>query len=297
VADRVLAHWPAERRYFTIRFTGTWQPKPNCSAHFPDCTAKVLDNGGNTLLEQRLPAHGVVFLEQAPAATPPPAPEVKLALDGALKVMKGEQPAAWRQKAAFGVLDYDLAHFPSPHVIARRPFANELLTEQAWTPGGPKCTYMTLRRFTRAMVDHRITGGRLNQERERTSSETLALLEAAFTGTGVSKWALANNQPAPETKDLDLAANTLRAVLEAIFPDPAPTEVIGGSDKPDPGYTKGKVAYPLAVRLRGVRGRRDEARVPERASAARGRGRGRLPRTRELRRERRARIRDAREVR
>jgi hypothetical protein len=245
VADRVLADWPAERRYFTIRFTRTWLPKPNCSVHFPDCTARVLDTADNPLAAQRLPAHGVVFLEQPPAATPPPAPKVKLALDGALKVLKGEQAAAWRHKAAFGVLEYDLAQVPSPHVIARRPFADELLTERAWTPGGPKCTYMTLRRFTRAMVDHRITGGRLNQERERTSADTLALLDAAFKGTGVSKSALANNQPAPETTDLEAAGTTLRAVLEAIFPDPAPTEVIGGSDKPDPRYTKGKVAYYL----------------------------------------------------
>ena len=67
------------------------------------------------------------------------------------------------------------------HVILRRPMAEEILADQNFPePGSSRCTYMSLRRATRAFVDHRVTGGRLAHERKKTSTVTRNLMAAAW---------------------------------------------------------------------------------------------------------------------
>jgi hypothetical protein len=163
--------------YSKIQFTRTWQNVPNWSAYFPGQTVKIVSEdvpGASTgnpalLLESKLPTTGTVYLRQ----TDPRFQHVSVSLPSDLirlgTFLRGEYVGTdnkpWEKRGintgSTTSLLYDLTAHPEPHIIVRRPFFYEMMREE---PGKVKvnlCTYMSLRRFLLAFLDHRITGGRI----------------------------------------------------------------------------------------------------------------------------------------
>ncbi len=244
IPDNMLVEWPNAPRYFTLRFTRTWKPIENCSFLFPSQTVRVENVAGGLLFEQRLPAHGIVYLFQAPAipANPPP-PNIRVSISGGMRYLDGATPNSWHEKARTTSLAYDFRVVVNAHVIVRRRMNDEMLVERRYTPGGTRCTYLSLRRSVRALIDHRITGGRLNFGPNQTSRVTRRLMDDAWAGTGANSGIVSYNRPRPNASPA--RARRLEPILEAFFPDEAPAQNIGGSTHRDVVLNKGPMAYNL----------------------------------------------------
>jgi hypothetical protein len=243
-ATAVLSDWPQAPRYFALRFTRTWQSIENCSVHFPAQRVRVEQQHDGTLLaEQRLPAHGVFYLKQDRPGPPPMAvpgpPQVRLSLLGEMRWLNGATPNSWRTKAATQPLDLDLAAVASPHICVRRPMSEEIMAEPEIKPGEEPggenlCTYLSMRRSVRALVNNRICGGRLSFGRGSTSQPTSQLMANAWSSTGATARLLAHNQP-PSNGPATRARTHLEPILSAFFPT-----VQAGHTLDD-----GKIAYNL----------------------------------------------------
>jgi hypothetical protein len=129
-------------------------------------------------------------------------------------------------------------------VILRRPLREEILADPAFpSPGGPRCTYMSLRRATRAFVDHRITGGRLTNE-VTTKKVTRDLMTAAWNPTAAK--ILENAKPVPSASPGK--ARELEKVWLLFFPDDVPAHDIDGTGntaRTPPIYKGGQMFYTL----------------------------------------------------
>jgi len=245
VVDAVLAVWPNGPRYFPLRFTRTWKQVPNASIHLPKVSAKIVEaTGGTVLAEQRLPAHGVFFLSQQPAVPPPAEPRVEVSLVGDVRWLDGATPNVWRRKGASSPVTFPLTSV-LPHIVVRRRMRDEIFADKSRpAPGGMRCTYMSLRRTLRALVDNRIAGGRLVNERMSTTAVTKQLIDDAFAGTPASSAIIINGQPKPSANPATTSPK-LGKIWEAFFPDPAAAQLVGGSNTPRDPYTLGQVAYYL----------------------------------------------------
>ena len=231
--NAILADWPNAPRFFAIPFTRTSERIPNCSAHFTRHTVRIQE-GANVLMEQQLPSHGVLFLPQAPA-TPEPAPfNVKISLvNGDMKWLLGGG-TTWREKGQTMPVAINLGTTAQPHIAVRLPMIKAMFSDSRKPkPGGASCTYLSLRRTVRALVDNRIAGGRLNFGVNSTSAETRGIITRAFTGTGATANLVAHN--APDPYGAPNLALTLKPILIAFFP----------SEPPQSSMTQGEVGYLL----------------------------------------------------
>ena len=244
IMDAILADWPDAPLFRRIVFSRTWNAIPNCSVFFPRQRVRILE-GANVLLDQPLPAHGVVYvrLEPAPAGQPQPAaPTVQVSLVGNMKWTPGGANS-WRQPGLTNAIAVDLEAVANPHVSVRLPMSDALYSDTSRpTPGGDSCTYLSLRRTVRALVDNRIAGGRLNFGVRPTTAATREIIRSALAGTPGTVGSVAANAPNPNG-DPDPLALTLEPLLLSFFPAPAQQQPIPGP--PEKIYDEGKVVYRL----------------------------------------------------
>jgi hypothetical protein len=241
VATAVLTGAPPVR-YVPVRFTRAWthEVKPavnlpsrairTCSVHLPTQIVEVKDGAGVVVHHQRLPAHGLVLLKDPPAT-------FTITLAGGSPYLAGGVNA-WRKEAGTAPLPFDLTQTPAPHVIVRRPIPQEMLADKSRPTALPEahdtCTYWSLRRTVRGMVDHYLTGGRLNWEAQSkirrgrakgsSSKDVIDLLKTAWAGNPDERL-VTNGQPGLDMEnivELRAEADKLRTVLEGVFPGPAP---------------------------------------------------------------------------
>lgn len=257
VPDACLAAWPAARRYFPFQITRTWQRIPNFSVLFPPRSA-VISTGPAASITLKVPAHGVVYVPQDPGGgAPPPVPTLSLTSFTPLPTtfLAGATPKAWSVKS--GTAAVALSTAAPTHVILRRPLKEEILADPVFpAPGEDRCTYMSLRRATRAFVDHRITGGRLTNEGLKTSQVTRDLMKNAWPDDPAAsarvKKALAaaprmllNANPAPDASPG--RARDLEQVWIACFPQDAQAIDVDGDGvlTRTTVYSKGQMFYTL----------------------------------------------------
>lgn len=242
VPDAILADWPTAPRYFPIRVTRTWKPIANFSVHLPANTIRVT-SGAATLADQRLPAHGAFFLVQQPASPQPSAPIVDVAINGELRFIDGATADVWRVRAGTTALSYNLAT-ATPHVIVRRTMSQEMFADTSRpTNDEAACTYFSLRRTMRALIDNRICGGRLVAEGSKTLAATKQLLDDAFTGTHGNKNEIIDGKPSPAGSPG--LARKFENLLRAFYPTTAPAQNIGGSTNRTTVFDQGQVFYHL----------------------------------------------------
>lgn len=239
IPDRILEQGGTTPRYHALRFTRTWQVVPNCSVTFPEQQAVVADDAGNSLATQRLAAHGVLWLSSPSNGVPP---RIRVTVNGDMRWIDGATGDVWRHAAGLAPLAFDLSAVPSPHVQLRMRMSEAMLVEPRYRPGGPRCTYMSMRRSLRALVDNRIAGGRLNFGSASTGAPTRALIDAAWAGLGVTAQSVANNRPVPHLLP-DVGAPRLIPVFSAFFPAMVPAENIDGSTARTRIYRGGEMAY------------------------------------------------------
>jgi hypothetical protein len=241
--NAILADWPNQPRFFAIQFTRTWERNSNCSAHFTRHTAHV-QQGANTLMEQRLPAHGVLFLRQEPSNPLPAPPNTQVSLVGGDMTWLLGGGTSWRDQGQTVPIGIDLGAVAQPHISVRLPMTKAMVSDITRpAPEGPRCTYLSFRRFVRALVDNRIAGGRLNNGLNFTSAETRGIIQRAFAGTGASVNLVANNAPRVDGNP-DLALS-LVPILRAFFPNNTPQQPIPGAPANSTIYTQGEMAYRL----------------------------------------------------
>jgi len=239
VPDAVLATGGATPTYHLVRFTRPWRPVADCSVHFPGQRV-VVARGGSTLAIQRLAAHGAFFWSFPGNA---PVRDVEISITGGMRWIRidGAPADVWRSPAGTSALAVDLAATPAPHVQLRLPMSDAMLVEERDTPGGARCTYLSLRRSVRALVDNRICGGRLNHGRAATGAPTRQLMTDAAAGLADI---LRDNRPLPSLSP-GTGAPRLIPVLSAFFPAAVPAQSIGGSTNRTTVYDGGEMAYRL----------------------------------------------------
>lgn len=257
-------------RYFPLPFTRIWTPEAECSIHFPRQVVVVEReaNPRTPFTRQRLASHGFFYLalsaaqeaqgRQFAVSIQSPANDTEeqmWLLDGA-----GDN---WRRQARPDAVVYDLSLIASPHIVLRRRMQAEMLIEPRDQVAGPSCTYFSMRRSVRALVNNRITGGRLNFGRDSTSSPTQKLIDDAWKGIGRFsearvEFAAAKGRPLVAVKRSDLIAYNeplpeyapvrsvwLRPILHAFFPHDAPAQTITNSQWRRRVFSVGEVAWYL----------------------------------------------------
>lgn len=245
LTDEWLAAWPTGVDYHPIRFTRIWQPNDECSVNFP-AQQIAIDAGGAPLLVIPLPCHGIVFLPEDPLT---PIQNITVSVTGGMRALSGDTANPWRLPAANAPVGIDLLITPEPHIILRRTMEQEMLRDaRRPSVAQPACTFYSLRRTVRALVDHRITGGRLNFGPAVTSNTTRKLMNDAWVGTAATANDLAGDRPLPNvTSVAQISARslTLMPILVAFFPDLAPPQTVSGVLAPVTRLPIGEVAYYL----------------------------------------------------
>nr|WP_263327077.1 hypothetical protein [Neobacillus sp. Marseille-Q6967] len=233
--------------HIPIRFTRTWKPVPECSVHFPSQVVKVRDSLGQLLLSQRMPSHGMIYFKLPTGSIPDETFNVSidssLQHEKELRLLYGNTSNAWIDLSTESnqVLQYNFNDSPNPHVIVRRRLGQEMLMEARINREyEDACTYFSLRRTIRALIDHRITGGRLIYERKKTQQDTVNLIQAALGTNGLL---VIKNRPDP-MGDIRGEASKLLLVLESMFNQPAPAQILNPPSNHQP-ISKGRMAYYL----------------------------------------------------
>jgi hypothetical protein len=254
LADAVLAAWPQALRYFAIPVTRTWRKVPNFSVLFPSRKLRLRVNGG-AQQDVVIPAHGVVYLPQAAATPAPTAPQVSVdaVVGDTSSFIDGNVADVWRQVAPSTAVAIDFrVAAANPHIVLRRPMNVELFADQEFPhPGGMRCTYMSLRRATRAFVDHRVTGGRLVHEKGQTQQPTRDLMTGAWNAAATTNL-IVNNKPSPAASSGK--ARHLETIWKQFFPDTVPAKVIDntGSTARTVDYVGGQMFYALWQTMESV---------------------------------------------
>ena len=265
VPDTVLApsSVPGVPDYIPVRFTRVWKAVEDRSVHFPSqvVRAEQLTSVSPLVVDQRLPSHGILFIAITPIhrltssdfrvslSNPSNNPQRQMWW------LLGNVPEVWRDPASDSPVTITLppANAPAtsiPHVVVRRRMGQEVIYDRKGRPSGLGCTYFSLRRVVRALVNNRIAGGRLNFEvyyvgntRKRQNLQTTRDLvnealgreaDNSFTGNAVFEGKPDHTgQPAEQ-------APTLIPVLKAMFHDPVALQPPPGGD---PQFTEGRTAY------------------------------------------------------
>jgi hypothetical protein len=234
--------------YVIIRFTRIWKPEEDVSAYFPAHTVEVgkTDPVGH-LFTGSLPPHGIfhvpVKVDEFPL-------EITVKITGPMRWVDGSDPTGcWRRMG--GTPEFTFTMPGRPHIQMRRRMNEEMTIEPADKTDSNACTYYSLRRTVRALVNNRIAGGRLNYDRARTSSAVARLIDDAFVvgnPAQAKSSIVANNSPrtdVPEVADIRAAALTLIPVLDMLFSGNAPAQVLNGSASPVTPITNGRLFYDL----------------------------------------------------
>jgi hypothetical protein len=264
------------RTYRRVKVTRIWKPEPDCSVHFPAQAIVLKGADGSEAARQRLAAHGLLFHGFQPA-------DAALAFTLTLTDMSatGSHPLrwltgghvgdddslgqAWQRTAAVAPVPVDLTGPAGVHVIARLPMSRAVFaadTQPFPAPGGLRCTYLSMRRADRALIDNRIAGGRLSFDGNATKRATSKLIDDAMAphrgrfflaledfrgkrtlpaGRLLTSVLVANGNPGPG-EDEGRAAWFL-PFWEAFFPDRMPAENVPGSFPRTEVMRRGKVAY------------------------------------------------------
>ena len=208
------------RKYKLVRFTRSWiTSKKNgeqivdFSPHLARQKVKVAtsgsDNQEEVLWYDYLPAHGLVYLP-LPQENEDSVVQASLE-DGDMYWVWGEEFNNWREIGHRNPLTFGI-EIGSPQIVLRRPMGESILLEK-FTGSG--CTYNSLRRTIRAMIDNRIAGGRLIRLTE--TSLVRELLEMAWPDTepGAKPNQVLRKRPDPEQKEE--GSKILRKVLIRFF--------------------------------------------------------------------------------
>jgi hypothetical protein len=245
VPDAVLATGAATPVYRAVRFTRVWKRVADCSVHFPGQQVRVANAANAALATQRLPSHGVFFWSHPTNA---PVTDVRISVVGGMRWIDGATPDVWRVPAATTPIAVNFAVTAAPHVQLRLPMTAAMVVEPRDTPGDNRCTFLSIRRSVRALVDNRICGGRLNFGRGTTDAETAQLMNDAWAAVpaqvGARADILRNNRPLPSTLP-NIGSPQMIPVLQAFFPDPVPAQSIGGSTARTVILDGGQLAYQL----------------------------------------------------
>jgi len=274
IADKVLDGQDSSPAYFPVRFTRIWKPAEDRSVHFPSQVVNVTpQNQGVQAFKQRLASHGILFIAMTPLqqlggwdfeitlTNPSNKP------DREMWWLAGGIQDIWRFPAANVPVTITVPHNGQqlqtiPHILLRRRMGQEVIYDRKARPigVGASCTYFSLRRTVRALVNNRIAGGRLNFEvfyppggtsvRGKNSPTTRSLVRDAL-GAAPANVILdggpnhrAGDGIADATQQfqaIGAEAVKLIPVLEQLFPDLVVPQPNGGS--PDPGWTIGKTGY------------------------------------------------------
>jgi hypothetical protein len=243
VPDAIL-NPPNDVGYVTLRFTRIWKPEEDISAHFPKQTVEV-KSGSTVLMTQTLPPHGIVHVPVNPTSPPQ---SISVRVIGTMLYLDGATPNAWQQPGGTPTLTFNL---PSqPHILMRQHMSEEMLVEWADETKSNACTYYSLRRSLRALVNNRIAGGRLNYGRQTTSKTTAKLIDDAFAGNsfGAKASIIANNAPRTNvsiSSDIHAAAIKLIPICNMFFPGTAPAQMLNGATAPVTPITNGQLFYDL----------------------------------------------------
>jgi hypothetical protein len=234
--------------YVTIRFTRIWKPEEDASAYFPGHTVEVgkTDPVGH-LFTGRLPAHGIFYV---PVKVDEYPLEITVKITGPMRWVDGRDHTGCFRKIG-GTPQFTFTMPGTPHIQMRRRMSEEMTIEATATTPSNACTYYSLRRTVRALVNNRIAGGRLNRDPAHTSKEVAKLIDDAFgagNSANASSSILANNLPrtsVPKTDEIRAAALTLIPILDMLFSGNAPAQVLNGSASPVTPITNGRLFYDL----------------------------------------------------
>lgn len=277
LAAVVAIEWP---HYLPFRFRRIFGEDQESSVCFPWHFARITELPAGAITELRLPTHGVVFLPQteAQAQTTQYTAELVQSSGGPeheLRILL-ETLDAWRHKAGTVPVNIDLTVAP-PVIQARRRMKVEMLEEPAPAPRGDRCTYLTLRRSIRALINNRILGGRLNSVVVQPKDPLRAHLAGVLVGADYPAslfpvkyfdetenlydephWRellrVHINRLFSRSKDEGIhpdspsgRARRLEPFLIAFFPEPAQQEVFAGAPPPADAeiWPLGKVVYHL----------------------------------------------------
>ncbi len=271
VPDKILAANPTDPAYYPVRFTRIWLPEEDWSIHFPSQVVSAKHLATDNLISQRLPAHGIFFFTLSPA-------QAELGRDYSVSVSNPTQRRMHEMRWLLSDGPDDNSYLRTasvlpvtvtppvanqtlgtlPHIILRRRMSQEIIYDRKHRPKGfgPACTYFSLRRTVRALVNNRITGGRLNFEvyYNRNNSlggkhtqATIFLLKAALGDDADKVLKGQPNHRAGENLPRDQQIEAIktealkcRSLFERFFP-----EYVEPIPPGDPGVIpqKGKVAY------------------------------------------------------
>jgi len=211
--------------YFTLRFTRTAKNKRNFSFFFPGQTIEIKENS-NSIWKGKLQAHGIVFIPETLLGTDPTNTTNTLVTIEPLRTHRHTSPSlemsmlkgnsdCWK-KMGSTTEDLEIDLFSLDYVVLRLRMKDAVFLEEENRVGlvlpdeklecnndnfihiqlnGPSsCTYFSLRRVIRALVDNRITGGRLKNMLPKTKDPVTASLIEGALGEQARIY-LMNNQP------------------------------------------------------------------------------------------------------
>ena len=271
-AEAILKTGTSEVSYFPIRFTRIWKPEEERSVYLPSQVVTVAAANGSAVpgFTQRLPSHGMLYvtatsiqllagrdvtltLHDRATDLTAPGGAVLLPAQASRQMtwLTGGVPNVWQDLGDSGPLVVDCG--ATPHVLLRRRMMHEIAYDRGVRPepGGAKCTYMSMRRAVRALVNNRVAGGRLNFEcyfdranhaKGRNTETTRALVREALDDGAPP---VLNGQPDP-FGEVGAEASKLLRTLNAIFPTLVAAEPGPGADPPTLGgqpATYGRTAY------------------------------------------------------
>lgn len=191
VPDKILASSATDGvpDYYPVRLTRIWKPEEECSIHFPSQSVVATHLATENVTLQRLPAHGVLFLTLTRIQALP-------GTDFSISVVNlnehrrhemrwlksaGPDDNVWLRAASNLPVTVtppkaDQTLGTIPHVQLRRRMSQEIIYDRKHRPTGfgASCTYFSLRRTVRALVNNRIAGGRLNWEVYYSRNNSLA---------------------------------------------------------------------------------------------------------------------------
>lgn len=256
VPDRIL---PTEPRYYPIRFTRIWKAEKDCSVHFPSQVVNVQQNNPVSVsFSHRLPAHGILYVALTSIQALNPFFTISITSPAGspereMWWLDGNVQEAWHDQASNIPISIKLkvgSQDPYPHVILRRRMGQEVIFDRVEpTPGGG-CTYTSLRRAIRALVNNRVAGGRLNFEvffykgklRGQNRPESRRLVTEALGKTNAMQ--LIDGAPDPNDSS-DPNQLHMRSILEKFFPDTVPPHTLANGMACNPTHSYGWAAFSI----------------------------------------------------
>ncbi|MCP5028821.1 MAG: hypothetical protein GY929_21320 [Actinomycetia bacterium] len=223
-----------------VHFTRTMDRTPNFSHVLAQLHVRI-QSANSTVYP--LAAHGVLFIPvNGPNASNDFGGELMLSdwsgtpstvADSPISWLDGSTPDSWRVKGRQIPILFGPGGLVDRHILVRRRMRDQMMLEPAVkNPAIMACTFMSLRRTIRAIIDNRACGGRLIGEQltdGRTLAETARMLADVITPDAMGNSDLPDADPTvlhdggpdPAGSHLD-GSFFMRRYLHALFPDPPP---------------------------------------------------------------------------